>query len=235
MSVLTIAGFDPTGGAGILRDVSVFNSLGISSKAVPTALTVQTDEKVLSTSDIPIKYIKKILKSFKETHGVKIGMLYNEKVVKTISEFLKERNPEFIVLDPIINSSSGFPLISKKGLKEMKKSLIPVSTFITPNLEEGKLLTNEKNPEKIAKNIHSMGAKYVIITGIGTANDLFYDGEKVELIEGSKINFSFHGSGCFYSSYLLGELILGSKPIEAAKKAKKAIEIYMKSLKSSKD
>jgi hydroxymethylpyrimidine/phosphomethylpyrimidine kinase len=231
VSVLTIAGFDPTGGAGILRDMAVFNFLGIPSNAVPTALTVQTDEKVLSTSDIPIKYIKETLKSFKEAHGVKIGMLHNEKVVKVVSEFLKERKPEFMVLDPIINSSSGFPLISKKGLKEMKKFLIPVSTFITPNLEEGKLLTNEKNPEKIAKKLHSMGAKYVIITGIETANDLFFDGEKVELTEGSKINFSFHGSGCFYSSYLLGELILGSKPLEAAKKSKKAIEEYMKALK----
>ena len=235
MNVLTIAGFDPTGGAGILRDTSVFKSLGIPSNAVPTALTVQTHEKVLSTSAIPVKYIKEALMSFKEVHGVKIGMLYNEKVVKVVSEFLKERNPEVIVLDPIINSSSGYPLISKKGFEEMKKSLIPISTFITPNLEEGKLLTREKNPKKIVKNIHSMGAKYVIITGIKTANDLFYDGEKIEFMEGCKIDFSFHGSGCFYSSYLLGKLILGSEPLQAAKKAKKAIEEYMKTLKPSKD
>lgn len=228
MNVLTIAGFDPTGGAGILRDVSVFNSLGIPANAVPTALTVQTHEKVFSTLEIPIKYIKETLVSFKEVNGVKIGMLYNEKVVKVVSGFLKERNPEFIALDPIINSSSGFPLISKKGLEEMKKSLIPISDFITPNLEEGKLLTGERNPEEIARNLYSMGARYVIITGIKTANDLFYDGEKVEPIKGSKINLPFHGSGCFYSSYLLGELILGAEPLEAAKKAKKAIEKYMK-------
>jgi hydroxymethylpyrimidine/phosphomethylpyrimidine kinase len=232
MSALTIAGFDPTGGAGILRDVSVFNSLGIHSNAVPTALTVQTHEKVLSTLEISIKYIKEILKSFKEVHGVKIGMLYNEKVVKVVSYFLKEKKQQIIVLDPIINSSSGFPLISKKGLEEMKKSLIPISYFITPNFSEGKSLTGEKVPEKIAKSLHSMGAKYVIITGIEDATDLFYDGKKIELIKGPRIDFSFHGSGCFYSSYLLGELILGSKPLEAAKKAKKAIVKYMKALKS---
>ncbi len=232
MSVLTIAGFDPTGGAGILRDISVFDSLGIPSKAVPTALTVQTSEEVLSISEIPINYIKESLESLNEFSGVKIGMLYNEKVVKVVSNFLKERKPKIIVLDPIINSSSGYPLISEKGLKKMKKNLIPFSTFITPNLSEGKLLTLEENPERIVKNLHSMGAKYVIITGIETANDLFYDGDKIKLIKGSRIDFSFHGSGCFYSSYLLGELILGSTPLQAAKKAKKAIEEYMKALKS---
>ncbi len=232
MNVLVIAGFDPSGGAGILRDISIFASLGISSVAVPTALTVQTHEKVLSTSEIPIKYIKESFKALKKVRSVKIGMLYNEKVVKVVSEFLKERNPEVTVLDPIINSSSGYPLISKKGLEEIKKSLIPISDFITPNLEEGKLLTQEKNPEKIAKKLYSMGVKHVIITGIDTADDLFYDGKRFKLIKGTKIDFSFHGSGCFYSSYFLGKLLLGTSPLEAAKKAKKAIEEHMKTLKS---
>lgn len=228
MSVLTIAGFDPTGEAGILRDISVFNSLGISSNAIPTALTVQTSKKVLSTSEIPTKYIKETLRTSKRTHGVKIGMLYNEKVVRVVANFLKVKKPNFVVLDPIINSSSGYPLINQKGLEEMKKSLIPLSTFITPNLSEGKLLTREKTPKKTVEKLYSMGAKYVIITGIEDANDLFYDGEKTELIKGTKIDFSFHGSGCFYSSYLLGELILGSEPLQAAKNAKIAIETYMK-------
>ncbi|MEJ2568008.1 MAG: hydroxymethylpyrimidine/phosphomethylpyrimidine kinase [candidate division WOR-3 bacterium] len=232
MSVLTIAGFDPTGGAGILRDVSIFNAFGIPYNAIPTSMTIQTHEKVISTSEISLKYIKKSLSLLNDFRGVKIGMLYNEKVVKIVSNFLKERTPEFIVLDPIINSSSGYPLISKKGIYEMEKSLIPISDFITPNLGEGKLLTGEKTPEEIVKKLHSMGVKYVIITGIDIANDLFYNGEKMKLIKGNKFDFSFHGSGCFYSSYLLVELIRGSEPIEAAKKAKKTIEEYMKVLKS---
>jgi len=233
MSVLIIAGFDPSGGAGIYRDISVFKSLGIPSESIPTTLTVQTSEKVFSTSPIPIKNIKESLESLKKIRGVKIGMLYDEKVVKVVSDFLKERKPEYVVLDPIINSSSGYPLISEKGLKGMKKSLIPVSTFITPNLAEGKLLTGEKFPENIVKSLYCLGTKYVILTGIESKDDLFYDGKKIELIKGSKIDFSFHGSGCFYSSYLLGELILGSEPLQAAKKAKEAIETYMKKLKST--
>ncbi len=232
MSVLTIAGFDPTGGAGILRDISIFKSLGIPYIAVPTALTVQTSEEVLSTSEIPIRSIKEAFESLEDFRGVKIGMLYNENVVKVVADFLKERNPDFTVLDPIINSSSGYPLINKKGLEKMKATLFPISTFITPNLEEAKQLTGEKDLEKIANILHLMGTKYVIITGIEDANDLFYDGKRIELIKGSKIDFSFHGSGCFYSSYLLGQLILGCRPLEAAKKTKEAIEEYMKSLKS---
>ena len=123
MSVLTIAGFDPTGGAGILRDVSVFNSLRIPSNAIPTALTVQTSEKVLNASKIPIKYIKESLEVLKKIRGVKIGMLYNEKVVKVVSEFLKKKNPETIVLDPILNSSSGYSLINRQGICEIKRTL----------------------------------------------------------------------------------------------------------------
>ncbi|MBN1695568.1 hydroxymethylpyrimidine/phosphomethylpyrimidine kinase [candidate division WOR-3 bacterium] len=228
MNVLTIAGFDPTGGAGILRDISIFKLLGIPYIAVPTAMTVQTSEEVLSTSGIPTRSIKEAFESTEDFRGVKIGMLYNEKVVRIVADFLRKRKPEFIVLDPIISSTSGYPLITAKGIKEMKKSLFPLSYFITPNLEEAKLLTGEEELKKIANKLHLMGTKHVIITGIESANDLFYDGKKVELIEGSKINFSFHGSGCFYSSYLLGELILGSKPLEAAKKSKKAVEAYMK-------
>ena len=228
MNVLTIAGFDPTGGAGILRDISVFNSLGIFYNAIPTSLTIQTHKKVISTSEIPLKYLKKSLSSLNNFRGVKIGMLYNEKVVKIISDFLRKKTPEFVVLDPVINSSSGYPLISKKGIYEMKKSLIPISDFITPNLEEGKLLTEKEDIEDISKGLHSMGVKYSVITGIDIANDLFYDGEKLKLLKGTKMEFSFHGSGCFYSSYLLAELILGAEPLEAAKKAKKAIETYIK-------
>lgn len=232
MSVLTIAGFDPTGEAGVSRDISVFKSLGIPSTAIPTALTVQTSERVLSTSEIPIKSIKEALKALGNFRAVKIGMLYDEKVVKIISNFLKKRKPEFVVLDPIINSSSGYPLISPKGIEEMKKDLFPLSDLITPNLSEAKLLTGEDDPEKIAEILYSMGPKYIVITGIEDASDLFYDGEKFELIKGKKINFSFHGSGCFYSSYLLGVVYLGCGPLQAAKKAKEAIETYMEGLKS---
>lgn len=236
MSVLIIAGFDPTGEAGVSRDISVFNSLGIPSTAIPTALTVQTSERILSTSEIPIKSIKEAFKALEDFRAVKIGMLYDEKVVRVISNFLRKRKPEFIVLDPIINSSSGYPLISPKGIEEMKKNLFPLSDLITPNFAEAKLLTAENDLEKTAKILHSMGPKYVVITGIEDANDLFYDGENFELIKGKKIDFSFHGSGCFYSSYLLGVVYLGCGPLQAAKKAKEAIEEYMvKTLKAGKD
>jgi hydroxymethylpyrimidine kinase/phosphomethylpyrimidine kinase len=234
MSVLIFAGFDPTGEAGVSRDISVFNSLGIPSTAIPTALTVQTSERVLSISEIPIKSIKEALKALEDFRAVKIGMLYDEKMVRIIYNFLKKRKPEFIVLDPIINSSSGYPLISPKGIEEMKRNLFTLSDLITPNLSEAKLLTGEDEPEETAKILHSMGPKYVVITGIEDADDLFYDGEKFELIKGTKKNFSFHGSGCFYSSYLLGVVYLGCGPLQAAKKAKEAIEEYMtKALKKS--
>lgn len=225
MIALTIAGFDPSGGAGILRDISVFSSLNLSFRAVPTALTIQTREEVFGKEPIPTEYIRKALGRLQgKIHGVKIGMLSSEEVVKLVVDFLTIRKPDYVVLDPVIRSSSGYPLISKEGLKELKGSLIAYSTFITPNLEEGRILTSEEEPDEISKKLHSLGARYVVVTGVGGRDDYFYDGEKSSILKGSPIDFSFHGSGCFYSSYLLGRLLLGDSPLLAAKNAKKAVE-----------
>lgn len=151
-------------------------------------------------------------------------MLYDENVVKEAVHFLKDIKIPYIVLDPIIRSSSGYPLISNKGINLIKKTLMPLSTFITPNFNEAKFLTSEKEVPKMLKKLYSFGSKYIIITGVNGKDDYFFDGSNITLIEGEAFVFSLHGSGCFHSSYLLCRLMLGDSPIKAAKSTKKAIE-----------
>ncbi|MCK4526973.1 hydroxymethylpyrimidine/phosphomethylpyrimidine kinase [candidate division WOR-3 bacterium] len=225
MLVISIAGLDPSTGAGILRDVSVFSSEGFSSYAIPTALTIQSPEKVFNIIPVSIDYIREMLERIEEhIDGIKIGMLYNEEVIRIIVEFLKKRNPPYVVIDPVIKSSSGYPLLSKEGVKALKTSLLPLATVVTPNREEGKILSNEQNPEDICHKLHSLGVQNIVITGINHRDDYFFDGDSLSIIKGKPIDFSFHGSGCFYSSYLLTRLVSGDTPIEAAKRSKKAIE-----------
>ncbi|MCK4225501.1 hydroxymethylpyrimidine/phosphomethylpyrimidine kinase [candidate division WOR-3 bacterium] len=225
MVALSIAGFDPTGEAGLLRDVSVFSSMGLTFHAVPTALTIQSTLKVFDTMPVPIEYIKIALQKIdKRIDGVKIGMLYNEEVVRIVADFLKGWRPIYVVLDPVIKSSSGYALISQGGLKALLDLLLPLSTFVTPNVEEGRILTSEREPLKIARRLHSLGAKNIVITGIDGKDDYFFDGEESTLIKGNPIDFSLHGSGCFYSSCLLGRLLLGDTPLKALKNTKRAIE-----------
>ncbi len=151
-------------------------------------------------------------------------MLYDENIVKEVVHFLKDIKIPYIVLDPIIRSSSGYPLISNEGINLVKKSLMPLSTFITPNFEEAKFLTSEKEVPKMLKKLYSYGSKYIIITGVNGKDDYFFDGSDITLIEGEPFKFSLHGSGCFYSSYLLCRLLLGDSPIKAIRSSKKAIE-----------
>lgn len=219
-----MAGFDPTGHAGILRDISVFSSFGISYYAVLSALTIQSKREVFNTISIPLEFIREAIEKINKVEGLKIGMLYNEEVVRIVTRFLEDEKVPYIVLDPIIHSSSGYPLISDKGIDLLKDSLIPLTTFITPNFEEAKFLTSEKEVPKMLKKLHSLGSKYVVITGVNGKDDYFFDGNKITIIKGESFNFSLHGSGCFYSSYLLSRLLLGDSPIKAAKSAKKAIE-----------
>jgi len=175
--------------------------------------------------------LKENLEKIDKVDGLKIGMLYDENIVKEVVHFLKDIKIPYIVLDPIIRSSSNYPLISNKGINLIKKTLMPLSTFITPNLEEAKILTSEKEVPKMLKKLYSFGSKYIIITGVNGKDDYFFDGSKIILIEGEPFKFSFHGSGCFYSSYLLCRLLLGDSPIKAAKSSKKAIERLAKNIK----
>ncbi|MFQ3574436.1 MAG: hydroxymethylpyrimidine/phosphomethylpyrimidine kinase, partial [Thermodesulfovibrionales bacterium] len=165
INCLTIAGFDPSGGAGIVADIKVFQRLGAYGLSVITALTIQNTQAVFGiqtiNSDVVFKQLKKLSDDI-DIDAVKIGMLYSKDVVKAVVDFLTQQDKVIVVLDTPIVSSSGMPLIDKEALRLMKRRLIPLSTVITPNIPEAEVLTGVtirgiKDIQQSARLLHQLG------------------------------------------------------------------------------
>ena len=169
MNILSIGGSDPSSGAGIQSDIRVFSILGAHTLTVITAITSQNTSKFGMVEPVSPKILQKQLESvfsdFK-IDGIKIGMVYNSKIIKVIHQQLKKLKIP-IVVDPVIRSTTGGSLIKNSAKRDFQKYIIPLATIITPNKNEAELLAKIKistknTPEKIAKEIQKMGAKNVI-------------------------------------------------------------------------
>ncbi len=230
MNLLSIGGSDPSSGAGIQSDITVFSSLGAYCLTVITAITSQNTSRFTMAEPVSQKILKNQLESlisdFK-IDGVKIGMVYNSQIIKVLYQQLKKIKVP-IVIDPVIKTTTGGALIKKSAINDFQKLLIPLATIITPNKFEAEILTkskiNSKNsPEKIAEKIQKMGAKNVVITGIDSNNkisDFVLEKNKRYVISGKKISKLNHGSGCNYSAAILFSLAKNKTIKESVKFAK---------------
>lgn len=211
MNLLSIGGSDPSSGAGIQSDVKSFTELNTYGLTVITAITSQNTSSFGMIEPVSKTILKNQLESvltdFK-IDGIKIGMVFNSEIIKTLYQQLKKLKIPIIV-DPVIKSTTGGALIENKAIKDFQKFIIPLATVITPNKFEAEILSklkvNSKNTlEKIAKNIQKMGAKNVVITGIERKNnkiiDFVLEKNTKYLIVGDKISNTNHGSGCNYSA-----------------------------------
>ena len=178
MNLLSIGGSDPSSGAGIQSDVKSFSEFGAYGLTVITAITGQNTSNFGMIEAVSKKILKNqiesVLTDFK-IDGIKIGMVFNSEIIKTLYQQLKKLKIP-IVVDPVIKSTTGGALIENKAIKDFQKYIIPLATVITPNKFEAEILSkskiNSKNTiEKIAKAIQKMGAKNVIITGIEEKNN----------------------------------------------------------------
>ena len=214
MNLLSIGGSDPSSGAGIQSDVKAFTEFNTNSLTVITAITSQNTSSFRTVEPVSEKILKEQLESvltdFK-IDGIKIGMVYNSTIIKSIYNKLKNLKIP-IVVDPVIKSTTGGMLINKSDIEDFRKFLIPLATVITPNKFEAEKLSKLKldiknNPEKIAMTIQNMGAKNVVITGIeskdGQIIDFVQEKNKNYFITGNKISIINHGSGCNYSAALI--------------------------------
>jgi len=220
MNLLSIGGSDPSLGAGIQSDVKTFTTLNAHCLTVITAITSQNTSSFGMIEPVSQKILRNqldsVISDFK-IDGIKIGMVYNSQIIKTLYQKLKKlRIP--IVVDPVIKSTTGGILIEKSAINDFQKFLIPLATIITPNKFEAEILSKTKisgknTPEKIAKIIQKMGAKNVVITGIKTKNDQITDfiqeKENKYQISSDKISKINHGSGCNYSAAMI--FALGNK------------------------
>jgi len=230
MNLLSIGGSDPSSGAGIQSDVKTFDSLNAYGLTIITAITGQNTSSFGMVQPASQKILKNqldsVISDFK-IDGIKIGMVYNSEIIKTISRELKNKKIP-IVVDPVIKSTTGGLLIERKAIKDFKKFLIPLSTVITPNKFEAEILSeikinSKKTLQRAAQKIQDMGAKNVIITGLETKDqisDFILEQKNQYMISGKKILKINHGSGCNYSASLLFSLASGTSLREAVKFSK---------------
>jgi len=214
MNLLSIGGSDPSSGAGIQSDVKSFSEFGAYGLTVITAITGQNTSSFGMIEAVSKKILKNQLESvltdFK-IDGIKIGMVFNSEIIKTLYQQLKKLKIP-IVVDPVIKSTTGGALIEKKAIKDFQKYIVPLATVITPNKFEAEILSklkvnSENTIEKIAKKIQKMGAQNVVITGIEGKNnkitDFILEKNTKYQISGDRISNTNHGSGCNYSAAII--------------------------------
>ena len=234
-SVLTIAGSDCSGGAGIQADIKAISALGGYAASAITAITVQNTLGVTGIHPVPASYVKAQIEAVMtdiKPSAVKIGMINDVEIVKAIAESIKEYRPKFVVFDPVMVSTSGCKLIEDKAIEAIKKELIPLSTIITPNLSEAVVLTGDSigdvaSMTAAGNKILESGCGAVLIKGGHLEGNNMCDvlcikGENTPYIyTASKISSkNTHGTGCTLSSSIATYLALGETLREAVRKAK---------------
>lgn len=233
--VLTIAGSDCSGGAGIQADLKTFSAHGVFGMSVIAAVTAENTQRVIDVQNISPDIIgKQIDAVFEdiEVDAVKIGMISEIEGIKEVASKLREYKPKNIVLDPVMVSKTGYSLMNPNAVETLIKELIPVVSVITPNIPEAEIISNIKiqtveDMEKAAKIIYNMGPKNVLIKGghlTGDATDILYDGKEFVYLKSERINTkNTHGTGCTLSSSIASNLALGMNIKEAVEHAKKYI------------
>jgi hydroxymethylpyrimidine/phosphomethylpyrimidine kinase len=233
-TALTIAGSDPTGGAGLQADLKVFRSFGVHGLSVVSALTAQNTEGVDSIFPLEPDAFEKqlsVLLSDIRPDALKTGMLYSSRSVESIAEQIETNFLKDLVIDPVTISSSGMSLMDDGTLDILKERLFPLARIITPNIYEASVLTGimvetADQMEEAAGLLKKMGPDVVIITGghlDEVALDLYYDGE-FHRVESEKLRGEYHGTGCAFSAALTALLALGHTPLEAVRRAKEFID-----------
>ncbi len=233
-TLLTIAGFDPTGGAGITRDLLVFNSLGFSGVASITSVIVQDTFDVRAVYPLPINQFQKQLQTLVndvKIYGVKIGVITSLEIINYLSEFLQKNYFSYVVIDPIIKSAKGKVFLRERELIMMMERLFPLSTVITPNIDEasailGRKISNLNDMENSAIEIWKKCKAPVLIKGghlQGEKVDVLYDGKGIFKVRSEEVRKSVHGTGCILSSAILCYLASGLSLRESVRKGKEFV------------
>ena len=229
-AVLSIAGSDSGGGAGIQADLKAFARCGVHGMTAITALTAQNTVGVTGVHPVPGEFIVEQVRAVAEDIGVdavKIGMLGTAEIVAAVDSALDLLAPGTpVVIDPVMVSESGAVLLDDAARAVLVGTLLPRASVITPNLPEARVLAGDGAPEDVealAKALHALGPDVVVITGghREEATDVLFDGDGIHLIPGERHpDGAAHGSGCTHSSALAAHLALGHSPLQAARAAR---------------
>lgn len=244
--VLTIAGSDSCGGAGIQADLKSFSANGVYGMSVITAITAQNTMGVFAVQDLEVEIIKAQIDAIFtdiDVDAVKIGMVSSISTIYAISEKLEQYKPKNIVLDPVMISKSGYSLLKPESKAALIKKLIPLASLITPNVPEAEEILEEvssvikhietiEDMESAVKELYRLGCKNILLKGghmHGDAVDVFYDGSEIIHFTSNRINTkNTHGTGCTLSSAIAANLALGIDMKDAIKNSKQYITTAIK-------
>jgi len=233
--ILSIAGFDPSSGAGITADLKTIGAHGLYGVACITALTVQTTQGVLRSEPVRPELVGQTLKALADDTSpaaVKIGMLGSGAVAAEVAEFLRTARLN-VVLDPVLRSSSGAKLLDEEGLRILREELLGLADVVTPNLDEATILTgravvDEEDMQRACQELRKLGARNTVVTGGHLAKpvDLLAVGSpdgnlRLSWFRNDKVQTrNTHGTGCAYSTAIACNLALGNSLDEAVLKAR---------------
>ncbi len=233
--VLTIAGSDSGGGAGIQADLKTFHAHGVFGLSVITSVTAQNTQEVRAAYDLPEEIIRAqigaVFDDF-EIAAVKTGMLSSRAIAEAVVDELTNRNGQPLVVDPVMISTSGFPLLRDDAIKCVTDRLLPLATVATPNCWEAELFINQKikTPKDAgiaARKIADLGARAVLVKGghlEGAAVDVLWDGDCETIFESERLNTgNTHGTGCTLASAIAANFAKGYGLHDAVDKAKNYI------------
>ncbi len=237
-NVATIAGVDPSGGAGVLADVKAISAQRAYACAVITALTAQNTKAVTGIHAVPAPFVLEqidVLFADVAIDAAKIGMVGGRPVIEAVAEGLQHWAPPFVVLDPVMIAKSGDALLEKDAVGALREALLPLATVITPNLPEAGVLLEQRAPdslremrqtaERLRDRMQHTGERWVLLKGghlpFGDAVDLLSDGDKmIELTAPRVQTKNTHGTGCTLSAALAALLPQLANVPEAARRAK---------------
>jgi hydroxymethylpyrimidine kinase/phosphomethylpyrimidine kinase len=228
--LLSIAGYDPTSGAGVLLDIQTFRQLGFHGVGIVTALTSQNTKHVKDIFFPPPEFLEEQYQALSvdiKISGIKVGMLGNRQNIPVIDQILPE-NPEIPkIVDPIIRSSSGYWFLDETDLSAYTETIGPKASLLTPNIHEAKLLSGMDirdidDMKNAAERIFTMITSPCLLKGChlkDSSIDVLFDGKKHTVFTNKKIERDVHGTGCFLSSSILGYLVRGHSVQKACKTA----------------
>ena len=229
---LTIAGSDSGGGAGIQADLKTFSAFRTFGMSVLTAVTAQNSVGVTGVHNLPPEFVALQLDAVLGDFGadaIKIGMLSTAPIVEAVAGRLRDRAPVPIVLDPVMISKSGDPLLQPDARKAIVERMLPLAEVVTPNLHEAAALADlpvatEADMEEAARRIHRRGPRYVLVKGghlKDSATDILYDGRAFTRFPGPRLESNnTHGTGCTLSAAIAAGLAHGRPLAQAIAEAK---------------
>jgi hydroxymethylpyrimidine/phosphomethylpyrimidine kinase len=224
--VLTVAGSDSSGGAGIQADLKAFAAAGCHGMSTIVALTAQNTVGVRAVHEVPPDFVRAELEAVFDDLGVdaaKTGMLFSRPVIETVADYL-EQHPVPLVVDPVLIASSGARLLQEDAVETLVARLFPLATVVTPNLAEAEALAGSGSKRELAARLHELGAAAAIVTGgHGEPVDHLFDGARhVEIpVERHDVGAT-HGAGCTHSATLAALLARGESLEDAARGAAQA-------------